>query len=108
MERFGKDSSLALAGNIAFYHHEKWNGTGYPTRLKGEAIPLLAHIVALADAYDALRSKRPYKDPSFHEKAVELICRESGKHFDPVVIEAFLLNQEQFRLCLKNNLVSQR
>lgn len=97
VERFGKDSYLALAENIAHYHHEKWDGTGYPSKLKGEAIPLSARIVALADVYDALRSQRPYKDPWPHEKTVELIRGESGKHFDPVIVEAFLCNQERFQ-----------
>lgn len=102
VERFGKDSYLALAGNIAFYHHERWDGSGYPTRLKGEAIPLSARIVALADVYDALRSKRPYKDSWPHGEAVELILSESGKHFDPVVIDAFLHNEEIFRQISSN------
>lgn len=97
VERFGKDSYLALAGNIALYHHEKWDGSGAPSKIKGETIPLSARIVALADVYDALRSKRPYKVPWPHKETVELIRSESGKHFDPVVIEAFLCNQEQFR-----------
>jgi response regulator RpfG family c-di-GMP phosphodiesterase len=97
VERFGKDSYLALAGNIALYHHEKWDGSGYPSRIQGETIPLSARIVALADVYDALRSKRPYKDPWSHEETVELIRSESGKHFDPVIVEVFLRNKEEFR-----------
>ena len=95
--RFGKDSYLSLAGSIALYHHEKWDGTGYPSKLKGDEIPLSARIVALADVYDALRSKRTYKEPWSHTKATERICNESGKHFDPVIINAFLSNQEKFR-----------
>lgn len=97
VNRFGKDSYLSLAGNIALYHHEKWDGSGYPTKLKGEEIPLSARIVALADVYDALRSKRTYKDRWSHTDATELICNESGKHFDPVIIKAFLCNQDKFR-----------
>ncbi|MFV0349472.1 MAG: HD-GYP domain-containing protein, partial [Halodesulfovibrio sp.] len=80
----------ALAADIALYHHEKWDGTGYPHGKHGEEIPLSARIVALADVYDALRSNRPYKAPWTHEKATELIKAESGKHFDPVVVAAFL------------------
>ncbi|MBU0960244.1 MAG: HD domain-containing protein, partial [Proteobacteria bacterium] len=78
VKRFGKDSYLSLAGNIALYHHEKWDGTGYPTRLKGEDIPLSARIVSLADVYDALRSKRTYKEPWSHAKTTEFIINQSG------------------------------
>ncbi|MFV0422979.1 HD-GYP domain-containing protein [Oleidesulfovibrio sp.] len=89
LKEFGKDSYLALAADIALYHHERWDGTGYPHGLKGEEIPLSARIVALADVY-ALCSERPYKEPWSHERAVDLIKSEAGKHFDPVVVAAFL------------------
>lgn len=94
---FGKDSYLALAADIALCHHEKWDGTGYPQGKRGEEIPLSARIVALADVYDALRSNRPYKTSWTHEKATELIKTESGKHFDPVVVAAFLDVEQTFK-----------
>lgn len=75
---------------VVKYHHEKWNGTGYPEGLKGEEIPLTARILAVADVYDALTSTRSYRNAWTHEKAVELIRRESGTHFYPAAAEAFL------------------
>jgi len=81
-----------ISAEIAKYHHEKWNGTGYPCGLKGEEIPLSARIVALADSYDAMTSKRCYKDAFPNEKAISIIKEESGQHFDPDVVAAFLSN----------------
>jgi diguanylate cyclase (GGDEF)-like protein/putative nucleotidyltransferase with HDIG domain len=72
------------------YHHERWDGTGYPEGLKGEEIPLTARILAVADVYDALTSTRSYRTAWSHEKALELIRQESGSHFDPAVVDAFL------------------
>jgi len=95
-KHFKKDSYLALARDIALYHHEKWNGTGYPEGLKGEDIPLTARVVALADAYEAMRSKRSYKAAYSHEYAVEEIIRERGEHFDPSVVDAFLAQADKF------------
>ena len=92
-----RDSYLALARDIALYHHEKWNGKGYPSGLLGEHIPLSARIVALVDVYDALISERPYKKPWSHKDVVEEIKKSSGKHFDPKIVEAFLLNERRFR-----------
>lgn len=83
---------LKLAASIALYHHEKWDGSGYPHGLAGEEIPLPARIVALADVFDALTSERPYKRAWSVEDAVSLIRKESGKHFDPQVVSAFLDN----------------
>jgi putative two-component system response regulator len=80
---------LEIARNIAFWHHERYDGTGYPHGLAGEDIPLCARIVALADVYDALTSKRPYKKPFSHEAAREIILEKSGGHFDPDVVDAF-------------------
>ena len=81
---------LQAAKIIAQQHHEKWNGTGYPLGLSGESIHLFARIVAIADVFDALSSKRPYKDPWPVEKAVDLIKKESGQHFDPEIVNSFL------------------
>lgn len=85
---------LKMSAEIARYHHEHFDGKGYPEGLKGEDIPLAARIVALVDVYDALTCKRPYKLPWPHEKAVDLIRKESGSHFDPKVVDAFLRLEE--------------
>lgn len=87
---------LEMARNIAATHHERWNGTGYPMGLKGEQIPICGRIVALADVYDALTSKRVYKDAMTHEIAKSMIVSESGKHFDPAVVDAFLACEKEF------------
>lgn len=90
MEEGNELSFLPLAREVAIGHHEKWDGSGYPNGLRGADIPLSARIVALADCYDALRSKRPYKEPWTHAAALELVEKERGKHFDPDVVDAFL------------------
>lgn len=89
-------SFLTLGRQIAYYHHEKWNGTGYPEGLKEEEIPLSARIVAVADVYDALTSERPYKKPFSHEKAVSIITGDKGTHFAPDVVDAFELIKDDF------------
>lgn len=78
---------LDLAAEIALHHHEKWDGTGYPRGLAGEAIPLSARIVAICDVYDALRSSRPYKQPWSVERAQAFIREQAGQHFDPHLVE---------------------
>jgi response regulator RpfG family c-di-GMP phosphodiesterase len=86
-----------MAREIAEAHHEKWNGTGYPTALKGAQIPLAARIVALADVYDALVSRRVYKGAFFtHVMARSIILEGRASHFDPVVVDAFLNVEPQF------------
>ena len=87
---------LDTAKKIVRSHHEKWNGAGYPDHTKGEETPLDARIMAVSDVYDALRSKRAYKDPMSHKKAIEIITSESGTHFDPTVIAAFEKVQSKF------------
>jgi putative two-component system response regulator len=82
-------SFLTMAREIAFCHHEKWDGRGYPGGIKGEEIPLAARIMALADVYDALISKRCYKKAFSHDMARETIVNSSGTHFDPAVVTAF-------------------
>lgn len=82
---------------IAGYHHEKWNGMGYPRGLKGDAIPLPARIMALADVYDALISERVYKAGWSHEDAVSEIVSQCGFHFDPLVVAAFIHEKENFK-----------
>ncbi|MCF7498864.1 MULTISPECIES: two-component system response regulator [unclassified Pseudoalteromonas] len=81
---------LQLAHKLALEHHEKWDGTGYPYGLKGEEISIEGRIVSIADVFDALTSVRPYKDAWPVEKAVELLKTESGKHFDPQLIDLFI------------------
>jgi putative two-component system response regulator len=81
---------------IARAHHEKWDGSGYPDGLSGEDIPLAGRIMALADVYDALRSKRPYKEAFSHEKSLKIIPDGSGKHFDPAVVDAFVSLEAEF------------
>lgn len=83
-------SYLLLAHEMASSHHERWDGSGYPSNLRGDAIPLSARIVALADTYNALRSRRPYKDPMPREHTETVIIESSGTHFDPMVVESFL------------------
>ncbi|ACR78826.1 HD domain-containing phosphohydrolase [Kosmotoga olearia] len=91
-----KGSYIIMARNICAYHHEKHNGEGYPEGLKGEKIPLEARIFALCDAYDAIRSKRPYKDELPHEEAIRRIKADRGKHFDPDIVDAFLECEKEF------------
>jgi putative two-component system response regulator len=81
---------LDMAIDIAYQHHEKWDGGGYPKGLAGEEVSLAARIVALADAYDAITSARPYKPAFEHKEAVRRIVLDRGTHFDPVVTDAFL------------------
>jgi putative two-component system response regulator len=79
-----------MAEEIALSHHERWDGTGYPVGLAGEAIPLTARICAVCDVFDALRSRRPYKEPWPLQDALDELARERGRHFDPTVLDAFL------------------
>ena len=95
--RLGESDFLSIAREIAGTHHEHYDGTGYPRGLKGDKIPLSGKLMALADVYDALISKRCYKIPFNHSKAVQIIADERGKHFDPDVVDAFLALQEAFR-----------
>lgn len=86
----GHDELMRVAREVARTHHEKWDGTGYPLGLKGEAIPLFGRICAIADVFDALTSVRPYKEAWPTDKAIDLIKKESGLSFDPKLVEAFL------------------
>ncbi len=90
------DPFIGMAIAIAQYHHERWDGKGYPHGLRGEAIPLCARIVALADVYDALTSRRSYKIASDHDQSKAIILMERGRHFDPDVVDAFLANEQRF------------
>ena len=89
MDNTAYNDFLKYAFAIAGTHHEKWDGTGYPIGLKGENIPLEGRLMALVDVYDALTSKRPYKEPLSHEESVQIIVEGSSKHFDPQLVKAF-------------------
>ena len=88
---------VTFAADIATYHHEKWNGKGYSKGLKGEEIPLSARIMAIADVFDALISKRCYKDAMSFEEAIAIIEEEAGEHFDPNLVAVFLRHKEEYR-----------
>jgi len=87
---------LMMARDIAATHHERFDGSGYPAGLSAEAIPLCGRIMALADVYDALTSKRVYKEAQSHEVARSIVTEESGSHFDPDVVDAFIQTEDQF------------
>jgi HD-GYP domain-containing protein (c-di-GMP phosphodiesterase class II) len=82
--------SLVSCLPAILHHHERWDGTGYPSGLKGEAIPIEARILAIADAFDAMTSSRPYRDPLSYKKVLDELKRCSGIQFDPKLVEAFL------------------
>jgi len=88
---------LRIAKEIAYYHQEKYDGSGYPTGISGNDIPISARLMALADVYDALISRRVYKEPMPHEMAVKIIIEGKGRHFDPDIVDAFLELQEEFQ-----------
>lgn len=97
IESLTQASYLEVARDIALYHHEKWDGSGYPYGLKGEEIPLSARIMAVADVFDALVSDRVYKKAFSFEKAMSIIKEESGTHFDPDIVKAFMLDPDDVR-----------
>jgi HD-GYP domain-containing protein (c-di-GMP phosphodiesterase class II) len=96
-QRLGTSNFLQMAREIAASHHERWDGTGYPEGLSGEQIPLAARIVAVADVYDALSSKRVYKEALPHEECLSIIAAEAGMHFDPRIVEVLLEIEDRFR-----------
>ncbi len=93
----GNVSFLAMGQQITHFHHERWDGSGYPEGLSATDIPLAARIVALADVYDALTSRRCYKQALSHEQARKIIVRDRGSHFDPQVVDAFLEQEANFQ-----------
>ncbi len=95
IEKLPESGYLEEAKNIALYHHEKWNGRGYPYGLSGEDIPLSARIMAVADVFDALVSERCYKKAFSFDEAMDIIKKDAGSHFDPKVAEAFLQSRER-------------
>ena len=95
--RLGSSNFLQMAREIVQHHHERWDGSGYPRGLAGEEIPLSARIVAIADVYDALSSRRIYKGPYAHEQCLNIIRNESGKAFDPQLVDIWLTIEARFR-----------
>ncbi|WP_457747572.1 CHASE2 domain-containing protein [Sulfurimonas sp.] len=93
---YQENDFFAMARNIAHHHHEKWDGSGYPTGLKGEDIPIEARFMAIADVFDALVSRRVYKEPFSYEKTLKIIQEGREKHFDPVLVDAFFEIKEEF------------
>ena len=98
-------SFLQMGQEIALNHHERWDGTGYPNGLSGVEIPLTARITALADVYDALTSSRTYKPAYNHEQARMLIVQESGRQFDPMIANAFLKREQEFKAARRDLLI---
>lgn len=97
VKQYNGNEFLKMGAEIALYHHEKWNGSGYSKGLREQEIPLSARIMAISDVYDALRSKRVYKDAFSHEKSAEIIISSRGSHFDPSLVDLFIQHQEEFR-----------
>ncbi|MBO5560717.1 MAG: HD domain-containing protein [Firmicutes bacterium] len=106
MELVSESGYLKEAKNLAYYHHEKWNGKGYPKGLKETEIPLSARIMAVADVFDALVSRRSYKEPFTFEKAMSIIIEGSGNHFEPDIVDAFVAAKDEVRTVAEMNMKS--
>jgi len=96
IDQTGEESFLYMARDMALTHHEKWDGSGYPSGLQGEGIPLCGRIMAVADVYDALMSKRSYKEPFTYQTAAEMIIKSKGSHFEPCIVEVFEKIRDKF------------
>lgn len=96
LEKYPGTRFLEMARDIALSHHERYDGRGYPRALVGDAIPLSARIMSLADVYDALTSRRVYKEPFSHRRAMTMITEEAGTQFDPIIVEAFIAREQEF------------
>jgi response regulator RpfG family c-di-GMP phosphodiesterase len=94
--RLGTNLFMHTAKQVAYYHHERWDGKGYPHGLSEGEIPLVARIVAVADVYDALTSKRPYKEPMTHLESKSIILSGTSTQFDPEIVDAFLRHEDEF------------
>lgn len=98
----GELKFFVLASQMAETHHENWDGTGYPKKLKGEEIPICGRIMALVDVYDAITSVRAYKKALTHEEAVEIMSTDMRSKFDPKILEVFIKHNERFKECIKS------
>ena len=94
-EKYPNNQLIKMAQAIARWHHERWDGSGYPDGLAGNAIPLSARIMSVVDVYDALRSKRPYKDGFSHQKSLDIMSASSGHQFDPAILSAFMYVEQE-------------
>ena len=90
---------MEVAGTIALSHHERWDGQGYPRQLQGESIPFEARIVGLADVFDAIVSRRCYKEACSMDMALDIIRQDREKHFAPTVVDAFMASLDKVREC---------
>jgi len=95
-EAGGDENYLSMGKDVAYYHHEHWDGNGYPFGLRGEEIPLAARIVSLADVYDALTTQRRYREACTHEEAIQAIVNGRGTQFDPEIVDALLQVEKEF------------
>jgi len=95
--KYVSNAFVNMGIEIALFHHEKWDGSGYPEGRSGEAIPLSARIMAVADVYDALRTRRPYKEPFSHEESFAILQKDSGSHFDPLLVEVFAQLEDEIK-----------
>ena len=102
-QRLGSSNFLQMAREIAFAHHERWDGSGYPNGLSKTDIPLAARIVAIVDVYDALSTKRVYKEAIPHEKCVDIISSQAGTQFDPDLVDIWLGLESRFRLVARQH-----
>lgn len=102
MKQYQQNDIMRVAQNIAHFHHEKWDGSGYPNGLKGDEIPLEARLMALADVYDALISRRVYKEAFSYEESEKIIIEGRGTHFDPILVDAFVEIKEEYRMIAEN------
>ncbi len=100
------DEFLKYAEMLAQHHHERWDGKGYPNKLKGEEIPLAGRVMAIADVYDALVSERPYKKALSHDEAVKIIIESSGTQFDPKLVDLFKEIADKFKYENKINILT--
>ena len=107
LEKYHGQAVLNMAMEIAYSHHERWDGGGYPNGLESTEIPLAARIVTVADAYDAITSRRPYKEPYSHQEAVRRIVVDREKHFDPVLVDVFIEKCEREFEAFKKRLEDQ-
>lgn len=101
---FPDNELLKVGEDMAMYHHERWDGKGYPVGLAGLEIPLSARIMSIVDVYDALTSKRPYKEPFSHEKSMAIILDGRGTQFDPDLVDVFASISDEIEICLKNKI----